>query len=145
MSIIRYNNKRMNPGMFNFLNDVLSEDSGELQAKSIRKMTPLVNIRETEKTFELDVAVPGFDKKDINVEVAKDILTISSKREEEKIVENDTIKRMEFSYNEFERSFTIPEDADADNINAKSANGVLHITLPKKEEKVNLKKMIKVA
>ena len=145
MSIIRYNNKLMNPGIFNFLNDVLGEDSEQLHNKAVRKMTPLVNIKETEKTFELEVAVPGFDKKDINVEVVKDILTISSKREEENKVENDTIKRMEFSYDEFQRSFTVPEDADVENINAKSTNGVLHITLPKKEEKVNLKKMIKVA
>lgn len=145
MSLIRYNNHLMNPGIVNFLNDVFGEDSEQMQNKPIRKIIPPVNIKETEKSFEIEVAVPGFDKKDINVEVEKDILTISSKREEEKTEKSDEIKRMEFSYDYFERSFNIPEDADTENINAKSNNGVLHIVLPKKEEKVKLKKMIKVA
>ena len=145
MSIIRYNNRLMNPGVFNFLNDVLREDSADFQKKSMQKMSPAVNIRETEKAFEIEMAVPGFEKKDINVEVEKDVLTISSKRESEKVEENDAVKRMEFSYDKFERSFTIPEDADAENINAKSSNGILRVMLPKKEEKVNIKKLIKVA
>jgi HSP20 family protein len=135
----------MNPGIVNFLNDVFGEDTEQMQNKPLRKIIPPVNIRETEKTFEIEVAVPGFDKKDINVEVEKDILTISSKREEEKKEESDEIKRLEFSYDYFERSFNIPEDADTENINAKSNNGVLYIVLPKKEEKVKVKKMIKVA
>ena len=135
----------MSPGIFNLLNDVFGEDSNQIHNKPMRKMTPPVNIRETEKSFEIEVAVPGFDKKDIHVEVDKDILTISSKREEEKTVENDTVKRREFSTESFERSFNIPEDADAEHINAKSDNGVLYIMLPKKEEKVKVKKMINVA
>ena len=145
MSLIRYNNQLMNPGIFNFLNDVFGEDTEQMENKPLRRIIPPVNIRETDKTFEIEVAVPGFDKKDINVEVEKDVLTISSKREVEKKEENDQIKRMEFSYDYFERSFNIPEDADAENINAKSNNGVLYIVLPKKEEKVKVKKMIKVA
>ena len=143
MSIIRYNNRFMTPGIFNFLSDVLGED--QVTSKTNNYTLPAVNVRETEKAFEIEMAVPGFDKKDIQVEVDKDVLTISSSREESKAEESGEVRRTEFSYGHFERSFNIPEDANTDAIKAKTENGILYVELPKKEEKVSVRKMIKVA
>ena len=144
MSLIRYNNRMMNPGIINFLSDVLGEEVIENRYNA-KTMVPAVNIKETEKDFEIELAVPGFDKKDISVEVEKDVLTISSEKEQTSNKEDKQVKRMEFSYDRFKRTFTIPEDADADKIKAKSENGVLVISLPKKEQMHTPKKMIKVA
>jgi len=134
----------MNPGVFNFLNDILGEDLLS-PTKAINTVIPAVNIRETEKAFELEVAVPGLKKKDINIDLDENVLTISSKNEEEKNKEKDHFKRREFHYSAFERSFTIPEDTDENKIEAKHENGVLFISIPKKEVKPTLKKLIKIA
>jgi len=96
---------------------------------------PSVNIKESEDGFEVEVAAPGFDKKDFNIELDNDILTISS----EKTVENETAEgerytKKEFSYQSFTRSFNLPEDVDAEKITAKYKNGILSVVIPKKEE-----------
>ena len=145
MSIVRYNNRTMTPGIFDFLSDVFGEDAVNMKRSTNSTMMPAVNIREKSDSFEIELAVPGLDKKDINVEVEKNLLKISANKENEIKEEKDEFKRMEFSYRHFERSFLIPEEADAEKINAKSENGVLYIRLPKREEKMNVKKMIKVA
>ncbi|HKK41821.1 MAG TPA: Hsp20/alpha crystallin family protein [Bacteroidales bacterium] len=96
---------------------------------------PSVNIKESEDDFEVELAAPGLSKKDFNIELNHDTLTISS----EKTVENETkdgqqFARREFSYQSFSRSFTLPNTADSEKINAKYDNGILRITIPKKEE-----------
>lgn len=145
MSLIRYNNLNT-PGIFGLLNDIFREDfaNGESMAFN-RNMVPAVNINETDKAYEIEMAVPGLDKKDINVEVDDNVLTISSKKEVETSDDKKNVKRREFHYSSFERSFTIPEDLDADKIDAKQENGILYVTIPKKVEKPSLKKMIKVS
>lgn len=135
----------MNPGIFNLLTDVFGEDAFEMKNRHYRSSMPAVNVRESENAYEIELAVPGFEKSDLNVEVEKDTLKVTSKKEQVSDEKNDKIRRMEFSYNHFERSFLIPEEADADKIKAKSENGILYINLPKKEEKGTAKKMIKVA
>ncbi len=96
---------------------------------------PSVNIKETEDNFEVEVAAPGFDKSDFNIELNNDILTISSdKTIDETETENNKVTRREFSYQSFTRSFTLPELVEDENISAKYENGILLITIPKKEE-----------
>ena len=134
----------INPGIFNFLNDVIGDEFMK-PAISNNTFSPAVNVRETEKSFELEVAVPGLKKKDINIDLNENLLTISSKIKEESGEVKDDFKRREFSYASFERSFTIPEDTDENKIEAKHEDGVLFITIPKKEEKPTIKKLIKIA
>ena len=83
----------------------------------------------------MEVAAPGFEKGDFKLEVDHDLLTISS----EKKVENETkdgeqFTKREFSYQSFSRSFTLPNTADGERIEANYDNGILRITIPKKEE-----------
>ena len=95
---------------------------------------PAVNIKENEKGFELELAVPGMKKDDFTVEVDNDVLTISSeiKSENEETKENYT--RKEFSYSSFKRAFTLPETVDGSKIDAKYEDGILKLILPKKQE-----------
>ncbi|HEX6332618.1 MAG TPA: Hsp20/alpha crystallin family protein [Flavisolibacter sp.] len=97
---------------------------------------PAVNIRETNDNFEVDVAAPGMKKEDFKVELDGNTLTISSEHEdrhEEK--DGERYSRREFSYQSFQRSFELPRDVvDADRIQARYENGVLHLVIPKREE-----------
>ena len=97
---------------------------------------PAVNIRETNENYQVEVAAPGMQKKDFKVELDGNLLTISSeKRDEKEDVETDKYTRKEFSYQAFQRSFTLPKEVvDADKIQAKYEDGMLHLLIPKKED-----------
>ncbi len=106
---------------------------------------PAVNIKEDEKAFHLELAIPGKSKEDFNVEVDKDVLTISmeTKTEDEKTEENYT--RREFSYTSFKRSFTLPETVNSEKIKASYKEGILSFELPKKDEALpKPKRMIEI-
>ncbi len=93
--------------------------------------TPAINVKETEQEYNIEVAAPGMEKKDFNVSVDAGILTISSVQEKKSEKKEDSYTRKEFSYSSFHRSFTLPENVNADAIIAKYEKGVLNITLPK--------------
>ncbi len=97
---------------------------------------PAVNVSENEDEYKLDVAAPGMTKNDFKLNYDNGRLTISSERKEEKEEKNgETFTRREFSYQSFQRSFSVPENViNADKITAKYDNGILHVTLPKREE-----------
>lgn len=106
---------------------------------------PAVNIVERENDYKIDLAVPGLDKKDFNIEVENNLLVVSGERKEEKVEEKDKVTKREFHYGSFKRSFTLPETADSDKINATYNNGVLTVSVAKKEEaKQNAKRQISV-
>ncbi|XZF15663.1 Hsp20/alpha crystallin family protein [Chitinophagaceae bacterium MMS25-I14] len=94
-----------------------------------------VNIQENEKSYDLQVVAPGIAKEDIKVNVEKNVLTISYEhKEENKDQQTGKWLRTEFRTRSFKRSFTLNEKIDTTGISAKYDNGVLNITLPKKEE-----------
>ncbi len=96
---------------------------------------PSVNIKESSDNFEVEVAAPGLGKTDFNIELNHDVLTISSdKKVENETKEGQNFTRREFSYQSFSRSFTLPNTADSDKIQAKYDNGILTVVIPKKEE-----------
>lgn len=144
MTLVKYNNKMMSPGIFNLLSDVLGEEFFQPSTSFRRESMPAVNVLEDEKEYLLEMAIPGMDKKDIQIEVEDDVLTISSELKDEQKENKDGYTRREFHYNSFKRSFNIPEEADASKIEAKHENGVLNIHIPKKDVKPSLKKMIKI-
>ena len=82
----------------------------------------------------MEIAAPGFEKADFNLNLDKNILTVSSNKKEENKEENPKFIRKEFSYKAFKRSFTVDDKIDAANISAKYENGILKVALPKKEE-----------
>lgn len=95
---------------------------------------PAVNIVDEKDDFRIEVAAPGLDKKDFKIDLNNNVLTISSEKNDEKEEKNERFMRREFSYSSFKRSFTLPETAQVDKIVANHKNGILQITIPKKEE-----------
>ncbi len=94
---------------------------------------PAVNIVENEKEFVIEMAVPGMRKEDFNIGVENKVLTISVQREMEKYEEKKNFTRKEYSYEEFSRSFTLPENASEEKIKAHYEDGILKLHLAKKE------------
>ncbi len=96
---------------------------------------PAVNIKENDDSFTIEVAAPGLQKDDFTIHLDRNRLVISSEKREEKNESQDKYTRREFSYQSFRRTFTLPETTvDGDKINARYTDGILVITLPKKEE-----------
>ena len=97
---------------------------------------PSVNVKENDNEFAIEVAVPGFEKGDFKIEVHNDVLSISSEKQEsnETNDEKDHYTKREFSYQAFTRSFTLPDSADGDKVAASYDNGILTVSIPKKEE-----------
>lgn len=96
--------------------------------------TPAFNVKEKADGFELELAAPGLNKEDFNVELHNGFLTISAEHKVEENTENDNYIRRGFSYQSFKRSFQLPKSVDATKISANYENGVLRLGLPKKEE-----------
>src|SRR5690606_40898300 len=92
-----------------------------------------VNVKETEKSYLLEVVAPGFEKNDFKVNLDQDLLTISAEKNSEAKAENEKQVRREYSFRSFKRSFILDEKIDATNIEASYVNGVLILNLPKKE------------
>jgi len=97
---------------------------------------PAVNVRENDNEYYIDVAAPGLKKGDFNVSYDNGRLSISSEQKaEHEEKDGEKVTRREFSYQAFQRSFSVPENTvNADKIVAKYDNGILHVTLPKREE-----------
>jgi len=98
---------------------------------------PPANIIENHNHYKLDLSVPGMKRDDFKVDVQDGILTISSEKKEESNEDDKNYRRKEFSYSSFSRSFTLSDNIDENNINAKYDNGMLQITIPKKEVTVS--------
>lgn len=95
---------------------------------------PRVNIVETNDDFKVEMAAPGMSKKDFHVELDNDMLTILSEMSSDTQGRDQSFTRKEFSYQSFKRSFYLPNMVESDMIEAKYKDGILSLTIPKKEE-----------
>jgi HSP20 family protein len=95
---------------------------------------PVVNTREGDSSFYIDVDLPGVKKDDIKVDLEKNVLTISGERKTKEEVKEEDYYKVETSFGKFSRSFTLPDNADVENIEAKSVDGVLELVIPKLDE-----------
>ncbi|HPS79923.1 MAG TPA: Hsp20/alpha crystallin family protein [Thermoanaerobaculaceae bacterium] len=95
---------------------------------------PAVDVRETRDALEITAEVPGLDPKDVEISVENGVLTLKGSRNFEKAAEGETYHRVERSYGAFERSFTLPTNVDPERISAAYRQGVLSLTLHKREE-----------
>ncbi|MDR2910049.1 MAG: Hsp20/alpha crystallin family protein [Bacteroidales bacterium] len=115
-----------------YMPDFLNSDFFPSSGKT--KSAPSVNIREDEKSYSLDLAVPGMDKKDLKIDINDDVLTVSAESKQETAEEKDGYWKEEFNYSSFCKSFQIPENIDRDKITAGYRDGVISILLPKSGE-----------
>ena len=136
MTNVKFNSKPFEGSFNTLVDDLLSELPGlfknEFNNVERKGFIP-VNVKETDKSYQLEVVAPGFEKTDFKVNLDQNLLTISAEKKDEVKQENQKQIRREYSYRSFKRSFTIDEKIDATNIEASYINGVLTLNLPKKE------------
>ena len=137
---------RRQPSNFlpSFLDEMFANDrvyTSDFQSRQL----PAVNIQETEQAFVLELAVPGLKKEDLTVEVEKELLSITS--EATKSADTTTsYTRKEYSFEDFRRTFSIPESVETKKIDAQYHEGILTVSLPKKKEVIveETKKSIRI-
>lgn len=129
----------------NNLNRFFNDDSWGLSASDAQGVVP-VNLKETDRTYEMELVAPGLKKEDFKLNVSNDLLTVSFEQKEEQQQENKSEGwlRKEYMMQSFSRSFSLDDSVDANKINAVYNNGILHLTLPKKENAQKLLKTIEV-
>ena len=137
MTQLRINRRPIDAGFNNLLNDFFNAwpvyDRKEGQTKWTGSVP--VNIRETEKAYQLELVAPGFDRNDFKVSVENNLLTIEGKKEQKSDDQkNEKWIRNEYSFQSFKRSFTLDEQIESTGIEAKYENGVLVLNLPRKIE-----------
>jgi|SRR5436189_5258166 len=136
MTHAKFNKKPFEGAFSNLVDDLFTElpvlFKNEFNQIERKGFAP-VNVKETEKSYLLEVVAPGFEKNDFKINLDQDILTISGEKKSDFKNETDKQIRREYSYRSFKRSFTLDEKIDATNINATYVNGVLTLNLPKKE------------
>ena len=99
-----------------------------------KRAIPALNIKENDDNFEIELAAPGFAKKDFDVTIDDGCLNISAEKEHSEEEKEDNYTRRGFSYNSFERSLQLPESVKQEEIKAKYNDGILSFKLDKKEE-----------
>lgn len=111
-----------------------------------KSMIPAMNVKESDNDFEIELAAPGFDKKDFKVTIENGCLNISAEKSTSEEEKDANYTRREFSHNSFERSVQLPDTIKDDTVNAKYNDGILRFKLAKKEEAKKTKpKVIEVS
>jgi len=135
---VKTNGNRSRLSYPSLLNDFFNRDFWNWDSRSLTGTTlPPVNVRETKDDFVVEMAAPGMKKDDFTVELDGNLLTISSEKENEQNEgdQESNYSRREYSYTSFSRSFQLPKDVvEEEFIKAKYTDGVLHLTIPKKEK-----------
>lgn len=107
---------------------------------------PAVNIKDNAKSYDVEFAVPGYKKDELRIHVENGVLTVSSEKKMESEEEKNGYTRREFNFRSFQRSFSLPEHADADNVKANYTDGILKLSVPKKSAPVEkAAKEVKIA
>lgn len=145
MSLIRYNSPANDfiPTSFSNLIDRFFNESLSRNGGAVYSFVPKVDVVENEKAYEIHVAVPGMKKEDFKLDLNDNFLTVSGERKFTKEQKDKNFHSIETQYGTFSRSFALPENVDANGINATYNDGILQINIPK-DEKKTLKTTIKV-
>ncbi len=127
-------------GFSPIFNRIFDEDVRAIKSNS----KPAVNVKETEQSFVLEVAAPGLNKSDFQIKVENEVLSITTEVKVENENQASHYKRKEFSFTSFKRSFTLPENVNAENITAEYKDGILHIEIAKAELAKTQLKLVEV-
>lgn len=103
-----------------------------------------VNVKETDKSYEMELVAPGLRKEDLKLNVSGDLLTVSFEHKGEDNQQNEGWLKREYRYQSFSRSFSLDDTVDTNKITAKYQDGILHLSLPKKEGAQRISKNIEV-
>lgn len=131
--------------VLSFFDDFFTNQLSKFE-HNVKDVVPSVNIKENDKEVIIDVAAPGLAKKDFEIKVEDNTLVISAHKEVEKVEEGTNFVKKEFGFENFQRSFTVPEKVfDTEHIKASYKNGVLELVIPKREEEQKKVKKIQVS
>jgi len=146
MTLVKFNPEKKNSTLLPGFNDIFESVLGDTFFSDRRTNNiPAVNISESNEEYHIELAAPGLKKEDFKISLERDMLTISTEQRMENNVSEKTYNRREFSYSAFTRAFTLPESADVDNIQATYNDGLLKLTLPKKEEAKAVSRQIAIS
>ena len=134
MTLVKFGKENKNGLVNPFFNDVYSLLNDTFLNERIAPVVPAVNIAETENAFEIALAVPGLKKEDIKINLDKNVLSVAAEKKTETAEENKKFSKREYNFNAFSRSFTLPQSADSSKIEAEYVDGILTLTIAKKEE-----------
>lgn len=146
MALLKFPTRTVNTDAVNpFVNNVfdnLFNDS--FVSDRLVTRVPAVNITETETAYHVELAAPGLSKSDFQINVDKNVMSISADKQEEKTENDKVYSKKEYSYTSFSRSFTLPDVVDYSNIEASYEDGILKVVIGKKEEAIVAKRLIEV-
>lgn len=140
---MKFTQHNIMPNLNTLIDDVLGSETFETVKRNLMNQVPLANIYENDTSHIIELAVPGLNKKDIKIELLENKLIISAEVKKE-TKENEKSVRKEFSYQTFKRSFNLPKLVDMEKIEAKNENGLLTVSIPKKEEEIKKNKLITI-
>lgn len=127
-------NRTANNWLPSLIDEMFSNDYLGGTEPTSTSFIPAVNVSEKETQYVLEMSIPGFQKEDVTVEIDKDVLTISSEVVDQNEETSVRFTRKEFGKRSFSRSFSLPKTVNLDKIEASYKNGILSMTLPKKQE-----------
>ena len=124
------------PAWSSFIDELLNEESGHIKNSDFNKgiSSPKVNIKESIDGYTLEMAVPGFKKSDFMIDLENETLSVSAELKDEQEQSNDNYTRKEFGFASFKRTFLLPDTVQEDKIEATYADGILSLSIPKREE-----------
>ena len=143
MSLIKWNPNRSVMSPLSEWDNFLDEFFGNTVEYKRPSWTPNMDIHENKKDFTLSMDLPGLSKKEVSLNVDDNVLTIAGERSYSE--KSEDARRVERGYGKFKRSFSLPENVNASEINASFKNGELIVTLPKTEETLSKSKEIKIS
>ena len=132
MNLMKYDTRNaLNPG-FNDMFESIFNDA--FVSDRMTSRVPAVNISETEKGYDIELAAPGLKKEDFKISLDKNVLNISAEKKAEDVQNGKKYNRREYSYSSFTRSFSLPDTIDENQIDASYSDGILTIQVGRKEK-----------
>ena len=133
MTLVKFKNNSM-PVVPTFFDTLFGKDFFDYNFNNTIATLPAANIKETKDNFVLELAAPGMKKSDFKIEINNNMLNISCEKESNTEENSEGFTRKEFNYHSFSRSFNLPQTINKDNITAVYSEGLLNISIPKREE-----------
>lgn len=140
MNLMRFNHQPTFSSLFENL-----ERSQPHNFHNHNSTLPMVNVKNEDSQFIVELAAPGLDKSDFTIKLENNKLSVSTAQNDEKAEENVNYTLKEYSFNSFTRSFVLPKNIKHEAVNADYKNGILSISIPKKEAEAKLNRQIEIA
>lgn len=145
MTLVKFNPEKRSNSLLPGFNDVFDSIFNDtfFNDRMIARV-PAANISETAENFHIELAAPGLKKEDFKLSLDRNVLSISVEQVTENNSDKKNYSKREYSYNSFVRSFTLPESADDNRIEASYTDGVLKVDIAKKEEAKFVSRQIEI-